>query len=468
MEATERIAQFISSYPAEKISEEARRRTTAAVLDYTAVLLAGVDEDSARLVRRTVYAMGGTPQASVWGTDVRTSPMLAALANGTAAHALDLDDTNRWMMSHPSIQLLPGLFALGEHQHRNGREVIDAYVVGFEVGTTLGRAFYPNLITEGWFPVGVLGTVMQAAACARLLGLPSNQARMALGIATNLASGLRCNNGTMAKPLMAGQVGSNGVLAALLAKEGMTADEGAIEAQFGYFSNFSRAEPDQLVKAVDSLGDGLEILSSGISHKLHACCAGGHIPIDCTLEIVSTAAIDADAIEEVEVSVHHGVQYFLIHSRPTTGAEAKFSLEYAVARALLDGRMGPEQFVDAKVVEPQVRALIEKVKPAHYGEPIKDPADAEGPFPVEVRVKMRDGTVHSAGAEHARGTEKNPLTWADLVEKFRQCTAGRLAEPSANMLIETVKNLDTMRDVTELIAPLSPRARYHHGMEVRS
>jgi 2-methylcitrate dehydratase PrpD len=443
------------------------RRTGGAVLDYAGVLLAGLDDESARIVRRTVSTMGGSPQASVWGTGARTSVMLAALANGTAAHALDLDDTNRWMMSHPSIQLLPGLFALGEHEDHSGYDLIDAYVVGFEVGARLGRALYPNLITQGWFPVGVLGTVMQAAACARLLGLTSHQTQMALGIATNLASGLRCNNGSMAKPLLAGQVGSNGVLAALLARDGMTASPRALEAQFGYHENYSRGDPAVLGRAVDSLGEGLEILASGINHKLHACCAAGHVPIDCALEIVGRTALDPEAIEDVEVSIHYGVKYFLIHPRPTTGAEAKFSLEYAVARALLDGRMGPEQFTPDKVVEPRVRALIEKIRPCPYGEPVTDPADAEGPFPVEVRVRMKDGAVHSARAVHARGTPENPLTRADLEDKFRQCTSGRLSPSAAEGFIGRVAGFATVPRIEDLVTLLTmSHVRLDEGVEV--
>jgi 2-methylcitrate dehydratase PrpD len=245
MDPSQRISEFVETFPREQLPKEARQRAAASMLDYTGVLLAGVDEDCARLIRQAVARMGGDPQATVWGTDVKTSMLLAALANGTAAHAIDLDDTNPAMMSHPSIQLLPGLLALGEHRHARGADLLDAYVVGFEVGASLGRALYPELITGGWFPVGVLGTVMQAAACARLLRLNADQVRMAIGVAANLASGLRCNNGTMAKPLLAGQVGSNGVLSATLAGDGFTANPDALEAQFGFAANFSGADSER-------------------------------------------------------------------------------------------------------------------------------------------------------------------------------------------------------------------------------
>jgi 2-methylcitrate dehydratase PrpD len=466
MKPSERLANFACGYRADSIPAEALTRVKAAIMDYTGVLLAGVDEDCARLVRQAIAPMGGDPQATVWGTDTKTSMMLAALANGTAAHVLDLDDTNPAMMSHPSVQLLPGLFALGEHRHSRGADLLDAYVVGFEVGSCLGRALYPELITEGWFPVGVLGTVMQTAACARLLRLNADQVRMAIGIAANLASGLRCNNGTMAKPLLAGQVGSNGILAAILAGDGITANPNALEAQFGFAANFGGADSERLTEALRGLGKDFEILSTGISHKLHACCAGGHIPIDCALEISNDPGFDPEEIESVEVSVHFGVQYVLIHPRPETDAEAKFSLEYAVARALLDGRMGPEQFTDSKVMDPRVRSLMERVVPSYYGDPNDDLIEAKGPFPVELRVRMHDGTMLTAGAEHARGTAANPLTWSDLESKFRSCVSGRLAPAAADALLVRLHEFEKLRDVTEIVAYLSPRASYHHGMEV--
>jgi 2-methylcitrate dehydratase PrpD len=377
------------------------------------------------------------------------------------------------MMSHPSIQLLPGLFALGEQRRSSGVQILDAYIVGFEVGARLGKATYPSLITEGWFPVGVLGTVMQTAACARLLSLKPDAVRAALGVAANTASGLRCNSGFMAKPLMAGQVGSNGVLAATLASAGLTANPNALEAEFGFIANFSGRHGEHLAEAVEclersveDLGRHFEILSSGITHKLHSCCAGGHVPIDCALEIASTPGFDLAEIRSVDVRVHYGVQYLLIHQRPATEAEARFSLEYAVARALMDGTMRPEQFTADKVSELDVQSLMERIKPSFYGESDGAPSSADGPFPVELRVEMNNGRVLTARGEHARGTPDNPLSWDELAAKFRANTARILPTAEADHVIEHVADFEDASDVTELVAHLSPRARYHHGMEV--
>ncbi|MBW2093209.1 MAG: MmgE/PrpD family protein, partial [Deltaproteobacteria bacterium] len=213
--------------------------------------------------------MGGNSQATIWGSGLKTSLLLAALANGTAAHALDLDDTNAVMMAHPSIQLLPALFALGELKHATGQEIILGYIIGFEVGAKLGRAMNPDFVAQGWFPVGPLGTLMQTAACSKLLNLDVGQIENALGIAANLAAGLRCNNGTMAKPLMAGSAASSALLAVLSASDGMTANCKALEDRFGFFENFSRGDAEKLKQSFEKLGDPLEITYSGLAHKLY-------------------------------------------------------------------------------------------------------------------------------------------------------------------------------------------------------
>jgi len=387
--------------------------------------------------------MGGKPQATVWGSDLKTSVMLAALANGTAAHALDYDDTNAVMMAHPSIQLLPALFALGEYEHLTGEEVILAYVVGFEVGARLGRALNPNFVIQGWFPVGPLGVLMQTAACSKLLGLDSDQIRMALGLATNLASGLRCNNGTMAKPLMSGSAASNAILASLLPSEGMSATESALEDRFGFFENFSRGDMTRLEQAVESLGAPLEILHSGISYKLYPCCAGTHTAIDCALDIAQNYSLNVDNIEEIEVSITSGVKYLLIHPRPKTETEAKFSLEYCVARAILDGQIGLDQFTSEKIEDPALQTLIKKVKP-NYGD--------QRSLSVEIQVRMNSGDTYSSQVTEAKGTPGNPLNWPDLEQKFQQCAKSLLSDEEVRQTLEQLKHFERLQDVAQFVA----------------
>jgi 2-methylcitrate dehydratase PrpD len=422
------------------------------VTDYAAVVLAGIDDEAAAIVRRTVEALGGNPQATIWGTTQRTSVTLAALANGTAAHALDLDDVNATMVAHPSAQLLPALCALGEHEGSSGRAVLVAYIVGFEVGAALGRAIHPDHIAQGWFPVGTLGPLMQAAACARLLGLSAEQTQVALGVAANVASGLRCQSGTMAKPLAAGQGASSGLLAALLARDGFRANPHTLEARFGWFENFTRRDPTELGTAVAQLGETLEIVESGIAFKMYPCCGLAYTTIDAALEIARRHPVAADEVASIEVVVHPMAQVLLIHPRPHTVAEAKFSLEYCAARALLDREMGLKQFTQDKVLDPAVQALLERVHPVHENLPMRQ--DGVRQFPVELRVLLRDGTTLRSRVEHARGGPQNPVSSADLEAKFSACAATRLPPARIAQALEVLQRVEQLDLIAALPAVL--------------
>lgn len=452
MKITERIAHFVCDDDGGKLPEEALERAKTAIIDYVGVTFAGFPERCSEIARETVEGLGGHPQATVWGTQMKTSVLLAALANGTAAHALDYDDVNSIMRSHPSITLLPGLFALGEYEHRSGREILTAYVTGFEVGAKLGRALNPELVFQGWFPVGTLGTLMQTVACAKLLELSADQVRMAIGIATNLASGLRCNNGTMAKPLMAGQVGSNGVLAALLARRGMTAHGEALETRFGFFENFSRGDRQNLDQAIRSLGEPLEIVQLGITIKLYPCCAGSHMAIDCALHLAREHKMNPEEIQEVRVSISKNARYLLIHPRPRTDMEAKFSLEYAVARGILDGQIGPQQFTPDKIREPRLRVLIEKIKPNYYDVPESEGKGEWTRLPVKIDISMKNGKVFSGSVDAPKGSPRNPPPPEDLEEKFRQCCQGKLSESRIRESQDRLRALEKETDVADLVS----------------
>jgi 2-methylcitrate dehydratase PrpD len=450
MRIGEQIAKFVSAFPAREIPEGVVERAKAAIMDCIGVALAGLHEECSLMVRRVVESMGGSPQATLWGTGERTSVALAALANGTAAHALDFDDTNPVMLAHPSVQLVPGLWALGEFRHRSGRDILTAYVIGFEVGATLGRALNPHHVANGWLPVGTLGPLMQAAACARLFELTPRQTQMAIGIAANLASGLRCNSGTMAKPLLAGHASWGGTLAAMLALEGVTANPNALEDRFGYFENFGRYDALVLERAINSLGDLWQIVESGISFKLYPCCAGAHVLIDCALDIAQRHSPHPDQIESIDIRAPAGLRIALRCTRPQTVLEARFSLEYCVSRAILDRQMGVAQFCEQKIQDSGVRRLMERVRPTFYdGAAMKGGARVDS-LPVEIRVNLKDGSKLLAHGEYAKGTRQNSISQEELEGKFGHCCWGKLSAPRIVEVVQRLRNLDQVEDMAEL------------------
>src|SRR5881409_672034 len=220
MSAIARIAEFVVKTRLDDCPRDAIASVRRAALDSIGVMLAGSTEPIARIVREVARAEGGTPLCTVVGASLRTSPTWAALANGSAGHAHDFDDTNFALMGHPSVPLLAAALAAAEAETATGADVVLGYLIGFEISAALGLALNPDHYTRGWHATSSIGTLGCAAAAARILGLDAGQTRHALGVAASLASGLKENFGSMTKPFHAGHAARNGVFATMLAREG--------------------------------------------------------------------------------------------------------------------------------------------------------------------------------------------------------------------------------------------------------
>jgi 2-methylcitrate dehydratase PrpD len=229
MNATTLLADFVTKHRADDSPEAAIDAARRAILDCLGVMLAGSIESAARILQQVAQVEGGLPLCTVVGTGRRTGSVWAALCNGTAAHALDFDDTNFALMGHPSAPVLAAALAAGELALADGRAVVHAFLLGFEVETTLAEVINPAHYEHGWHATCTLGTLGAAAAAARLLGLDGAQTRHALAVAASQSSGLKENFGTMTKPFHAGHAARSGVLSALMAREGWTASEHALE-----------------------------------------------------------------------------------------------------------------------------------------------------------------------------------------------------------------------------------------------
>ncbi len=445
---TQRLAEFVSRTPSEMIGPEARERAARAFLDTLGVALAGRPEQAAAVVEAMIREQGGREDATVIGAGFRAPAAQAALANGTAAHALDYDDVAVNMRGHPSAPLVPAVLALGEKLGSSGRDVLEAYVLGFEVECKLGRAIGEPLYALGWHATPTLGTAGAAAACARLLGLDAERTRNALGVAASLASGLQANFGTMTKPLHAGWAAHNGVLASELAARGFEASADAFEGAGGFLRVMSGGAEIDVAGAVRDLGEPWEIVEPGIGVKLYPCCYATHRAVDAALKIRATAGFDADKVERVELHLSKKTMLPLIDRPPATGLEAKFSMEYCVATALLNGPPALRDYTDDAVARPHVQALSRRVEAAEDG-----PAMA---YPIEgwarIVVPGEDGQRLEAEVDTPKGDPKNPLTWDELAGKFRGCAAGILPEDRIENAILLVGRLDEKADIHELIS----------------
>jgi 2-methylcitrate dehydratase PrpD len=430
------------------IPTEARQAAQIALLDTVGVILAGSVEPPARIVQRVLAAEGGHPRCRVLGTPLVTGAAAAALANGTAAHALDYDDMCFVSLAHPSAPLVAAALAAGELRGASGREVLDAYVAGFEIECVLGRAVNPTHYARGWHCTSTLGSVGAAAAASRLLRLDAARTARALSIAASEASGLKDNFGTMTKPLHAGLAARNGVLAALLASEGFTAADAAIDGAQGFVAAMSDAGPGAAA-AFDDLGTRWEIVETGVTVKLYPSCAATHPPLDALLDLRRQHGFGRDDVEAIDVTVDTVTPSVLIYPDPQTGLEAKFSLQFCAAAAAALGHIGIDTFDDRVVRDEAIRRLAARVSMTPDEEIGRG---APSLTQAQVTVTLNGGRVLTARASGARGYPERPASRAELEGKFRACAARALDRDAVEAALRDLHRFGDLPDVRSMAA----------------
>jgi 2-methylcitrate dehydratase PrpD len=427
----------------------ARAAAARALLDTVGVTLAGAAEPAARIVQRVVAKDGAGP-CRVLGTTLRSSAANAALANGTAAHALDYDDMCFVSLAHPSAPLVASALAAAELASAPGHALLDAYVVGFELEGRLGRVMNPRHYQRGWHCTSTLGTIGAAAAASRLLGLDAAAANHALAIAASEASGLKENFGTMVKPLHAGLAARNGVLAAQLAEAGMTASSAAIDGPQGFLAAFD-GEQASLEAVASDLGTRWEIVDTGITVKLYPSCAGTHPALDALLDLRRRAPFIAGDVEAIEVGVDPIVPTILLYDRPSSGLEGKFSMPFCLAAAVVREGVGLDTFDAAALGDPAIQSMQSRV--AMRVDPTLDAA-APSLTQARVTVRLRGGRVLTAEANGARGYPERPATDEQLAAKFTSCATQTLSKNQAADALARLRAIESVADVRTLTSAL--------------
>ena len=427
---------------------QARARAAIAVCDTVGVILAGAPEPAARIARSVVGAQA-RGDCRILGTSDSASVADAALANGVAAHALDYDDMCFVSLAHPSCALVPAALAAAESTHASGRALLDAYIVGFEVECRLGALMNPrHYHVRGWHCTSSIGTLGAAAAAARVIGLGPEAIVHALGIAASSACGVKENIGTMVKPLHAGMAARNGVMAARLAREGFTASERAIDGPQGYLAAMDSERPvAALAEVLADLGARWEILDTGVTVKLYPSCAATHPPLDVLLDLKRRHSFTDQDVEAIEVEVDSMTPRLLIYDRPSSGLEAKFSMPFCAAAAVVFGHPTIDTFDLPCIRDPRVQALMPRVT-------LRANRGFDGAAPLsqaQVNIRLRDGRTVTDKADGARGYPGR-LNDEELSAKFLGCARRSLSSPAADTALETVRGIDTMADVESLTA----------------
>jgi len=455
MQLAEELARRVAALRFEDLPADAVHWARVGILDTVGVTVAGSVEPAARILGQAISPGAGA--SLVFGTDARTGALDAALINGTAAHALDFDDCNNTLGGHPSAPILPALFALADERPTDGRAFIAAYVAGFETECKLALGVNFHHYTKGWHATATLGVHGAAAAACHLLRLDATRTATALAIASSLASGIKANFGTMTKPLHVGHCARNGLFAALLAAQDFTANAGAFEHNQGFLDVFNGPGTYDTARTLAHWGAPFDVVEPGIAIKQYPCCGSTHPALDVMLDLVRRHDLRPDTVARIECWTHARRLEHTNRPDPQSGLEAKFSVQYCLARALSDRAIRIEHFEADAFRDPAVRAILPRVHAAAY-DTTQFPADQH--FGAEVKVTTVDGRVLTGRIDEALGrTSANPLPAERLREKFENCIARALPASRAKALADMIERLETVSDMRALSALLVPPAR---------
>ncbi len=367
---------------------------------------------------------------------------MAALANGTLAHAHDIDDTNESMRGHPSAPVVPTIFSMVPSTEADGKALIAAYAVGVEVEAKLGRAMNMEHYERGWHTTSTLGTLGAAAAAANLLRLDSEACGRTLAIAATMACGLRANFGTMTKPLHSGLASEQGVMAARLAQAGLSANPKALEAKEGFIDLFCGFDHVAADLAVSNLGAPFDVVSPGILFKIYPTCSLTHHVLDVLLEGIASGSIRPERITKVNCGIGYRCENTLPYHRPTTGLEGKFSMEYCVAAALHYGKVTFAEFTDEAVNAPAIQDLYAKLL-VYIHPDLRERESVFNDF-AEIEVLHDDGEVYRKRLYKPKGHPTNPLSWEELEEKFQACSAPVIGSDKSKQAWNGLRHLETL------------------------
>jgi 2-methylcitrate dehydratase PrpD len=436
---TETLAFRTAKLDYDELPETVREVARQCVLDYLGVAVAGAGDPLVRIVYDEMAAGGGAGQASVVGHPLRLPALSAALVNGAAGHALDYDDYNGAMPGHPSVAILPGLLALAEAKASFGREVLTAFVAGYETECRIGAALSPGHYDLGFHATATIGGFGAAAACARLLGLDAEATARALGIAGTQAAGLKSQFGTMCKPFHAGKAAQNGLLAARLAARGFSSRTDLVECVQGFaFTHGPDFAPE---KALAEAEGGFHILAN--LFKYHAACYFTHAPIECARRLRRDHGFTLDRISGIRLRIDASTDRVCNIAAPTDGLESKFSLRQTVAMALAGvDTASLDAFGESTARDPALVRLRERIA-----------IDFQHNWPqtmAELEVELADG--RRVTARHDSGIPAADL--ADqgrrLADKFDALAVPVLGSARARELRAAITGLDRLGDIGTL------------------
>jgi 2-methylcitrate dehydratase PrpD len=440
-----RLARYFCGVTFNDLNADHVARMKVFFLDWLGSAYAGKDLPPIRMMRKVALGLGGTPEATSIPDGVKTNCLLASLVNGASSHIVEMDDLHRESILHPAAAILPAVLAAGERERVSGKDLIVAISVGYEVGIRVALAVGPSHY-RFWHTTATCGTFGAAAGAAKLMHLNEEQFAWAIGSAGTQAAGLWefLVESAMSKQLHPGKAAMNGLLAALLAKEGFTGARRILEGEKGFFRATSEDFDEN--KCISDLGKVFH--SERNSIKYHASCGHTHSAIDAVLLATGGKTLLPNDVETVDLWTYQAAIDLLGNIDPKTPYLAKFNLPFCVATALRYGRVQAGDFTPARLEDKDLKELMKKIKVE--GDP-KLTGAYPRKWPARVTITLKDGRRLDGANEYPKGDPENPLSERELISKFKNLTEGALSSPRADTIIDRVLDLESMGDVNELL-----------------
>jgi len=432
------LARYAATAPVEQIPAPVRKEAARTLLNWVGCAVGGSRQGAPSHAVAALKPFSGPEQASLFGRKERLDALHAALVNGISSHVLDYDDTHLKTIIHPAGPVASALTAFAEYRPVSGAEFMNALVLGCEVECRMGNSVYPEHFAMGWHITGPSGVFGAAAAIGRLLKLDEQHMTWALGLAASQPVGLKVQFGSDTKSFHPGRAAQNGMVSALLAQQGYTASEVAIEGFDGWGQALSTRHDWSQV--TEGLGQHYELALN--TYKPFACGIVAHPAIDAAIQLRDANGLRPEEIQSIDLKVHPLVLNLMGKTEPNTGLEGKFSIYHAVAVAIVTGRAGEQAFTDRAVNDPLVVATREKVT-ATTGPAIK--ADQ-----VDVTVTLTDGRKLHKFIEHAVGSQDRPMSDAQLEDKFAGLAEGILPADQTRRLMDLCWQIWDLRDAGEI------------------
>ena len=437
----------------ETLPQDVIERVKYLFLDYLGVTFRGAGTESAECVQSFIkkhpFAISGNKGSAVIGTAIRADPLYAAIANGIAAHSIECDDVINEGSLHPAVTIMTTALSCADFTDGlSGKDFIEAVVTGYESVIRLGIAVNPaSHYARGFHPTATCGTFGSAVTAAKILKLSKSQMINALGISGSQAAGSMeyLTDGVYTKRFHPGWASHSGMIAALLAREGLTGPKTIIEGKFGFLNGYSdHPKPDELLKA---WGTPYKVMKTGI--KPYACCRYKQGPIDCVLSIVKQHGLSPGDIKKVHAGVLSAgfplvAEPIEKKQCPETIVDAQFSMPFGAAVAILRGNASLGEYSLENINASDIRNLMKRVE--CYQDSTLDERFPEK-WPATARIETRDGRILHHQIEYPKGDPENPLTWDELRNKFRDMVSTTLGENQMGTIIQYVNGLDQLPDV---------------------